>query len=100
VQKQGDKVVVAGGTGGVGQLTAQRLLDKGFTVRVLTRSEDKAAQIFGSSGSIEILEVDLRDAASVKKAEVFKDCAGAVLAVGTTAFPTERYQAQNACISH
>lgn len=90
VQKAGDKVVVAGGTGGVGQLCAERLMDKGFKVRVLTRSKDKAIDIFGQSSGIEVLEVDLRDAESIKKKEVFKGCAGAVLALGTTAFPTER----------
>jgi NADPH:quinone reductase-like Zn-dependent oxidoreductase len=90
LQKKGDKVVVAGATGGVGQLCVQKLLDKGFDVRVLTRSKDKAVGLWGED-KVEVCEVDLRDKQAVENKAVFKGCVGAVVAVGTTAFPTSRY---------
>lgn len=89
LQKKGDTVVVAGATGGVGQLCVQRLLDKGFKVRVLTRSKEKAEGIFGS-GKVDVCEVDLRDHATLERKAVFESCTGAVVVVGTTAFPTTR----------
>lgn len=37
-----DKVLVAGGTGGVGQLVISDLLEKDFKLRILTRNAAKA----------------------------------------------------------
>lgn len=82
-------MVVAGGTGGVGQLCVQKLLDKGFQVRVLTRSKEKAVGIFGRD-KVDVCEVDLRDHELLERKAVFEGCAGAVISVGTTAFPTAR----------
>lgn len=92
--KKGDKVVVAGATGGVGQLAVQKLLDKGFDVRVLTRNKNKAIGIFGE-GKVDVCEVDLRDHKALESKSVFEGCDGAVVAVGTTAFPTSRWSGGN-----
>ena len=43
----GSLVLVAGSTGGVGQLTVQRLLESGFRVRAVARDIAKAEEIFG-----------------------------------------------------
>lgn len=51
-QAPGSLVLVAGATGGVGQLVTAKLLEKGFRVRALTRG-DKAT-IFGDVGGKEI----------------------------------------------
>ena len=54
--------LVAGATGGVGQLVVARLLAAGWRVRALVRSEAKARALFGSfSSSLEIVEADLRE---------------------------------------
>ena len=39
-------VLVAGATGGVGQLTVANLIAKGYRVRVLTRNAAKANEMF------------------------------------------------------
>ena len=70
-------------------MSVQRLLDKGFQVRVLTRSKEKAESIFGK-GKVDVCEVDLRDHPTLESKTVFESCKGAVVAVGTTAFPTTR----------
>lgn len=77
-------------TGGVGQLSVEKLLDRGFKVKALTRSSGKAASILGSSPLLDIVEVDLKDAQDLSKKEVFVGCSGALICTGTTAFPTIR----------
>ena len=45
-----DLVLVAGATGGVGQLVVAKILEKtSFRVRVLTRNADKAKNMFAES---------------------------------------------------
>ncbi|EGJ34939.1 MULTISPECIES: NAD(P)H-binding protein [Moorena] len=53
-----EKVLVAGATGGVGQLTVAKLLEKGFQVSVLTRSAEKAQEMFDNR--VEIIVGDIR----------------------------------------
>lgn len=77
-------------TGGVGQLSVEKLLDRGFKVKALTRSSGKAASILGSSPLLDVVEVDLKDAQDLSKKEVFVGCSGALICTGTTAFPTIR----------
>ena len=45
----GSLVLVAGSTGGVGQLTVERLLESGFRVRAVARDTAKAEEIFGAN---------------------------------------------------
>jgi uncharacterized protein YbjT (DUF2867 family) len=82
-------VLVAGATGGVGQIAVSKLIDAGFNVRALTRSAEKARSILHSN-NIEIMELDPRDSAAVDASDVYKGCAGAIVAIGTTAFPSKR----------
>ncbi|NEO89995.1 MAG: SDR family oxidoreductase [Moorea sp. SIO3G5] len=53
-----EKVLVAGATGGVGQLTVAKLLEKSFQVSVLTRSAEKAQEMFDNR--VEIIVGDIR----------------------------------------
>ncbi|MEO1340327.1 MAG: NAD(P)H-binding protein [Cyanobacteria bacterium J06635_13] len=53
-----DKILVAGATGGVGQLVVAKLLAKDLTVRALTRTRSKAATMFDNR--VEIVEGDIR----------------------------------------
>eukprot|EP00892_Ulva_mutabilis_P000002 jgi/Ulvmu1/10001/UM059_0050.1 len=91
----GDTIVVAGATGGVGQLSVQKLLERGFKVKAITRSESKANSILGGSELLEIVEADLKDAQGLSDLGVFKGCDGALICTGTTAFPTARWDGNN-----
>jgi uncharacterized protein YbjT (DUF2867 family) len=82
-------VLVAGATGGVGQIAVGKLIDAGFKVRALTRSTEKARSILGAD-TVEIVKLDLRDPTAVNASDVYKGCAGAIVAIGTTAFPSSR----------
>jgi uncharacterized protein YbjT (DUF2867 family) len=84
-----DKIVlVAGATGGVGQLAVANLLEKGLRVRVLTRSAAKAQNMFNDK--VEIVVGDIRDAATLPQA--MQDITHIICAAGTTAFPSERWE--------
>ncbi len=83
-----DRVLVAGATGGVGQLTVAQLLDKGWTVRVLTRNAQKARQMFGER--VEVAEGDIRQAETLPAA--MQGVTHIICVTGTTAFPSSRWQ--------
>ncbi|MDP8964080.1 MAG: SDR family NAD(P)-dependent oxidoreductase, partial [Cyanobacteriota bacterium] len=51
------RVLVTGATGGVGQLTVATLLEKGYQVRVLTRSPEKAQKMFDNRVEIAIGDI-------------------------------------------
>ncbi len=53
-----DLILVAGATGGVGQLVIAKLLSKNISVCALTRSSNKARQMFGDK--VEIAQVNCR----------------------------------------
>lgn len=83
-----ERVLVAGATGGVGQLTVAKLLEKGWAVRVLTRSLEKAQQMFG-----EQVEVAIGD---IRRPETLPDALAGITHIicctGTTAFPSTRWE--------
>lgn len=60
-------IVVAGGTGRLGQRVVRRLLDRGLAVRVLTRSPTSAA---GLPAAVELAVGDVRDRTSLRAAMV------------------------------
>lgn len=84
----GDLVLVAGGTGGVGQLVISDLLEKGYKVRILTRNAAKAEKMFNNK--VEIAIGDIRDATTLPGA--MSDITYIICATGTTAFPSSRWE--------
>ncbi|GAB1545464.1 SDR family oxidoreductase [Scytonema sp. NUACC21] len=83
-----DLVLVAGATGGVGQLTVGKLLEKGFRVRVLTRNTAKAEKMFDRK--VEATVGDIRDSSTLVSA--VQDVAYIICCTGTTAFPSARWE--------
>ncbi len=83
-----DLVLVAGATGGVGQLVTAKLLEKNsFKVRILTRKESKAKKMFGDR--VEIAIGDIRNSENL--AEATKDVKYIICCTGTSAFPSAKW---------
>ncbi len=83
-----DLVLVAGATGGVGQLVVGKLLEKGFRVRVLTRSAAKATKMFDSK--VEVAVGDIRLSNTLPDA--MTNVTHIICCTGTTAFPSSRWE--------
>lgn len=84
-------VLVAGATGGVGQLAVAKLLDKGCKVRVLTRNASKAENMF--AGKVEVAVGDIRNPETLPAAVA--NVTHIICCSGTTAFPSERWEFEN-----
>jgi uncharacterized protein YbjT (DUF2867 family) len=94
------KILVVGATGGVGQLVVANLLQQGQPVRLLTRSPEKARQLFApvvaavnSENSVNQLDIvvgDIREPASLPAA--MTDVTAIICSVGSTAFPSDRWE--------
>lgn len=84
-------VLVAGATGGVGQLVVANLITAGYPVRVLTRSPEKAQTMF--PGEVEIAVGDVRQPETLSAAT--DGITHVICAAGTTALPTDRWDFQN-----
>ncbi|KAI3430493.1 hypothetical protein D9Q98_005088 [Chlorella vulgaris] len=89
----GATVLVAGATGGVGQLLTAKLLDRGYKVKALSRNADKLQQLFGAADGLSPALADLRDASSLPAALEGVDAV--VCCTGTTAFPSKRWDGGN-----
>jgi uncharacterized protein YbjT (DUF2867 family) len=83
-----DRVLVTGATGGVGQLTVAKLLETGRSVRVLTRSQQKARQMFGDR--VEVAIGDTRRPNTLPAA--MADITHLICCTGTTAFPSAKWE--------
>ncbi|MBJ7603897.1 MAG: SDR family NAD(P)-dependent oxidoreductase [Candidatus Dormibacteraeota bacterium] len=59
-------ILVAGGTGTLGTLLVRRLLDRGLSVRLLTRDAERVAD--HRRDTLEVVEGDVRDRAAVARA--------------------------------
>jgi uncharacterized protein YbjT (DUF2867 family) len=100
-QPPGSTVLVAGATGGVGQLVTAKLLDRGYRVVALTRSADKARRLLGGGSANEnnklvLAEADARDRDSLARAFAEHGPVDAVVCTtGTTAFPSVRWEGNN-----
>jgi uncharacterized protein YbjT (DUF2867 family) len=82
-----DRVLVAGATGGVGQLTVAKLLEKGYAVRALTRSSEKVQQMF--DGKVEVAIADTRQPETLPAAT--QGITHIICCTGTTAFPSAKW---------
>jgi NAD(P)-dependent dehydrogenase (short-subunit alcohol dehydrogenase family) len=97
----GSTVLVAGASGGVGQLAVASLLARGYSVRALVRSAERADRLFGNtdraraSGAFAVLAVDLRDADALRASGAADGVDAVVCATGTTAFPSKRWDGGN-----
>jgi meso-butanediol dehydrogenase / (S,S)-butanediol dehydrogenase / diacetyl reductase len=65
---EGKRVVVTGGTSGIGEATSRRFLDEGARVVALAVGEDEVATAAGRIPGIEALRCDVADAAAVEAA--------------------------------
>lgn len=86
-----DKILVAGATGGVGQLVVAKLLAKDLSVRALTRTRSKAESMFDHR--VEIVLGDIRHASTL--ASVTNGISYIICCTGTTAFPSLRWDFAN-----
>lgn len=82
-----DKVLVAGATGGVGQLVVAQLLEKGWAVRVLARNLDKVKQMFGDRVETALADIQKPETLGAAMPEITH----IICATGTTAFPSTRW---------
>ena len=84
-------VLVAGATGGVGQLVVANLITAGYPrVRVLTRSAQKAQKMFDDK--VEVAVGDIREPSTLSRA--IADITHLICATGTTALPSDRWDFQ------
>lgn len=88
VANDGNLVLVAGATGGVGQLVVGKLLEQNFRVRVLTRNAQTAAKMF--DGKVDIAVGDIHEPSTL--AIAVEDITHIICCTGTTAFPSTRWQ--------
>ena len=86
-----DKILVAGATGGVGQLVVAKLLAKELNVRALTRTRSKAESMFDNR--VEIVEGDIRQPNTLTNA--VNGVNYIICCTGTTAFPSLRWDFAN-----
>jgi uncharacterized protein YbjT (DUF2867 family) len=83
-----DLILVPGATGGVGQLVVSKLLEKGLSVRILTRDTAKAEKMFADK--VEIAVGDIRKPETLPPA--MSNITSIICCTGTTAFPSDRWE--------
>lgn len=88
---EADKILVAGATGGVGQLVVAKLLAKNLEVRAMTRTRSKAESMFDNK--VEVVEGDIRKPSTLNNAT--QDIDYIICCTGTTAFPSLRWDFAN-----
>ncbi len=94
---QSNLILVAGATGGVGQLVVAKLLAQNYSVRILTRNEDKARNMFGDR--VEIKVGNILEPATFNEpdalGEALQGVSQLICCTGTTAFPSLRWDFTN-----
>ncbi len=102
--QRSDKIVVFGGTGGVGQLVTRKLLareGKAYNVGVVARDASRARELLRNNDDDDLLEITEMDLVGETKAtddqlrNAIVGASGIVISVGTTAFPTQRWRGGN-----
>lgn len=96
----GDTILVIGSTGGVGQLVTEKLRNRQYKVRITSRNIEQSRKLLESSTSgehnpVEVVPLDLVKDSPVQLAEALRGSSGVVICVGTTAFPTLKWQGGN-----
>ena len=89
----GETVVVIGGTSGVGQLVAQKLVQQGFRVRATCRNPAIGQEILGDR--VQVTSLDLVGGFESDLQTVLDGANAVVISVGTTAFPTAKWKGGN-----
>jgi len=83
-------VAVAGATGFVGRYVVRELLDRGVTVRALTRSGEKAAEVLPDHPNLRLVRGDVFDADTVRTlvegCDAIANCIGIRREAGTITF--------------
>lgn len=93
--KPGDAVLVAGATGGVGQLLCAKLLERGYRVMALSRDAEKTRSLLGSDvDNLSVVMGDLRSKDSLNKID-WSEVSAVCCCTGTTAFPSKRWDNDN-----
>lgn len=82
-----ERVLVTGSTGGVGQLTVAKLLEKGYQVRALTRSAEKVQKMFDNQ--VEFVIGDIRQPTTLPPA--MQNITHIICCTGTTALPSTKW---------
>ncbi len=99
----GDKIVIFGGTGGVGQLVTKKLNNQGFAVRVAARDTKRADETLDDE-TVETVPLNLvvskndNDAMKQQQEDLqnaLDGAKGVVISLGTTAFPTQKWKNGN-----
>lgn len=83
-----DLILVAGATGGVGQIVVGKLLEKNLKVRILTRNAAKAEKMFDNR--VEIAVGDTKNPTTLPYAT--QNVTHIICCTGTTAFPSARWE--------
>lgn len=95
VLRPGDSVLVAGATGGVGQLLCAKLLERGYRVLALSRDAEKTKSLLGSEvDGLSIVMGDLRSKESLSNID-WSIVNAVCCCTGTTAFPSKRWDDDN-----
>jgi len=91
----GDKIVIFGGTGGVGQLVTKKLNTNGFQTRVAARDTARADETLDDE-SIETVPLDLiLDFKQEDLDNALDGTSAVIISLGTTAFPTKKWKNGN-----
>ncbi|KAL7431639.1 hypothetical protein ACHAXM_002755 [Skeletonema potamos] len=98
--KPNDKVVIFGATGGVGQLVTKKLSardGKNYQLTIAARDAARAKETLDNE-NIDVVELNLvgdNKATDTELQNAMKGATGIVVSVGTTAFPTKRWEGGN-----
>ncbi|XP_027149827.1 uncharacterized protein At2g37660, chloroplastic [Coffea eugenioides] len=89
-------VLVAGGSGGVGQLVVASLLGRNIKARLILRDPEKATSLFGKQdeAKLQIVRGDTRNPQDLDPA-IFEGITHVICCTGTTAFPSRRWDGDN-----
>ena len=91
-------VLVIGGTSGIGQLVSQKLANRphqSYTVRATSRSKTRGEELFQGRHTIKVVELDLLQGDITQLQAAMEGVSVVVVSVGTTAFPTIKWNGGN-----